>query len=285
MTDVLNLRFNQIFLALMALSFASAFFVPPQITNAGRQRLQGLYIPVSHPAYELANWIRRKWVVEPAEDNRASDDIDQENVDLRQEVTRLQMQIERLEGLAAERQALGDLKSLCDRLTVDGTDSGMREGLIVTGPALASLQTDQTVLYSGGLAGKIDQAGSGAAHVRLLTDPGFTISGRFVRFVKSDAGMQAVRLSQALPIIQGAGNGEMIIGNLSFADVANAKLQADDWVVLSDNAFPSPVQGVRIGRIASIGHLKQAPWFAEIRLQPESGLQHLSDVWVLTHMQ
>lgn len=265
----------------MSLSFISAFIVPQRLTDLSRVELEGLFIPVSRPTYHIANWLRRKWSHDQPEDVRPSDQIVQENLMLRQEVTRLQMEVERLQGLASERQNLGDLQSLCDHFTVAGTDSGNRDALMLEG-STASVKPDQPVLYGGGLAGKIDRVGVGSAHVRLVTDTGFTVSGRFVRFVKSDAGIQAQRISQLLPIVQGTGGGQMVIVNLPLQDVADAKLQTDDWLVLSDNSWPAAIQGIRLGKIASIEKSRRAALFAEIHLAPESGLMRLNDVWVMT---
>lgn len=266
----------------MALSFLSAFAAPARLTEMRSVPLEGLLVPISRPAYHLATWLRGRLVRTEPEDQRSAEAIQQENLELRQEISRLQMEIERLEALAAERQNLGDLKSLCDRFPVAGTDSGDRDGLTLGGVP-AEVQTDQPVLYGGGLAGRVDRVDEGVAHVRLVTDAGFIVSGQFVRFVKqSDGSVQAVRVSQLLPIVQGAGGGQMLIANLPLQDVTDAQLQPDDWVVLSDNTWPTAIQGIRVGRVASIRRAQKAALFAEIKLEPESGLMRLADVWVMT---
>jgi cell shape-determining protein MreC len=279
---VFQLRFNQVFFGLMALSFLSAFAAPARLTEMQRVPLDGLLVPISGPTHHLATWLRTRLVRTPPEDQRSVDAIRQENLELRQEIARLQMEVERLGALAAERQNLGDLKSLCDRFSVAGTDSGSRDGLILSGVS-AEVKTDQPVLYGGGLAGRIDRAGEGVAHVRLVTDAGFVVSGQFVRFVKqSDGSVQAVRVSQLLPIVQGAGGGQMVIANLPLQEVTDAQVQPDDWVVLSDNTWPAAIQGIRVGRVASVRRAQKAALFAEIKLEPESGLMRLGDVWVMT---
>jgi cell shape-determining protein MreC len=279
---VFQLRFNQVFFALMALSFLSAFVAPARLTELQRVPLEGLLVPISRPTYHIATWLRGRLVRTPPEDSRSFDAIRQENLELRQEISRLQMEVERLGALAAERQNLGDLKSLCDRFPVAGTDSGDRDGLILSGIS-AAVKEQQPVLYGGGLAGTVDRAGEGVAHVRLVTDAGFVVSGQFVRFVKQpDGTVQVVRVSQLLPIVQGAGGGQMVIANLPLQDVTSAQLQPDDWVVLSDNTWPAAIQGIRVGRIASIKRAQRAALFAEIKLEPESGLMRLGDVWVMT---
>jgi cell shape-determining protein MreC len=266
----------------MSLSFLCAFVAPTRFSEMREVPLEALLVPISRPSYHIATWLRRRLVRTEPEDQRSIDAIRQENLELKQEVSRLQMEVDRLGALAAERQALGDLKSLCDRFSVAGTDSGDRDGLTLSGVSSA-VATDQAVLYGGGLAGRIDRAGEGVAHVRLITDPGFIVSGQFVRFVKQpDGSVQATRISQLLPIVQGNGAGQMVIENLALQDVKSAQIQPDDWVVLSDSAWPTAIQGIRVGRVASIRRAQKAALFAEIKLEPEAGLMRLADVWVMT---
>ncbi len=266
----------------MGLSFLCAFAAPTRFSEIRRVPLDALLVPISSPSYHIATWLRRRLVRTEPEDQRSLDAIREENLELKQEVSRLQMEVDRLGALANERQALGDLKSLCDRFAVAGTDSGNRDGLTLSG-INSQVQTDDAVLYGGGLAGRIDRAGEGVAHVRLITDSGFVVSGEFVRFEKQpDGTLQAVKISQLLPIIQGDGGGQMLIANLPLQDVKNAQIQPDDWVVLSDNLWPTSIQGIRVGRVASIRRAQKAALFAEIRLEPEAGLMRLADVWVMT---
>jgi cell shape-determining protein MreC len=279
---VFNLRFNQVFFALMSLSFLCAFVAPAKFSEMREVPLDALLIPISSPSHHIATWLRSKFERPEPEDQRSLDDIRQENLELKEEVSRLQMEVDRLGALASERQALGDLKSLCQRFPVAGTDSGNRDGLTLSGVS-SQVSSDQPVLYSGGLAGRIDRAGEGVAHVRLITDPGFVVSGEFVRFEKQNDGtVQAIRISELLPIVQGAGGGQMVIQNLPLQDVKSAQIQPDDWVVLSDNMWPTAIQGIRVGRVASVGRAQKAALFAEIKLQPESGLMRVPDVWVMT---
>jgi hypothetical protein len=135
------------------------------------------------------------------------------------------------------------------------------------------------------VAGRIDRVGVTGAHVQLVTDIGFTATGRFVRFVREGDRVQAVGVAeQLLPIVivQGAGRGEMAITNLPMQQVIDAGIKQDDWIVLADNNWPDAVQNMRLGRVASIGRSKRAILYAEIRLYPETGLLRLNDVWVMT---
>ena len=276
----MSLKFNHIFLMLMSLSFLCAFVIPARLSDLGRVNLQALFIPISRPTYHFSTWIRGQVNPAPAsDDHRADDDVKAENEELRQQVTQLQAQIESLKSLAGEKKTLGQGQSSYDRFEVSGTDSASREGLLLGG-SLAGVAVNQPVAYSGGLAGKIDRVNIGSAHVRLITDPGFTQSAIFVRFVQTNSGVEARRVSDLLPIVQGDGAGKMSITNLSIADVTKAGLEAGDWLI-TDESLPVSARGLRIGKIASIAKWTKAPLFAEIQLKPETGLMSLTNVYVM----
>jgi hypothetical protein len=101
-----------------------------------------------------------------------------------------------------------------------------------------------------------------------------------VRFLNSDGAVKEVQVSDFVPIIQGTGRGDMVVGNLPFEDVAKV-LRVNDWVALADEAWPAAVQGMHVGRIVSIGRLERQPLFAEIHVLPATDLTRLRDVWVL----
>jgi cell shape-determining protein MreC len=277
---VSRLHFNQVFFGLMSLALISAFVAPPRISDVSRIQIEGLFIPISRPAYRLANWARSKLVREEPADARPDQAIAAENLALKQEVSRMQMQIERLSALAGERKQLGKFEDLCDRFTVNSADSGNR-GSLALGGVLAGLHKEQPVLYSAGLVGWIDSAGVGGARVRLITDGGFTVTGRFVRFQNADGNVKEMQVSDFVPIVQGSGRGDMVIGNLPFGDVSKT-LRTNDWVVLADEVWPATVQGMHLGRIVSIARLERQPLFAEIHVLPATDLTRLRDVWVLT---
>jgi cell shape-determining protein MreC len=277
--DVSRLHFNQVFFGLMSLALLSAFVAPPRISDVSRIQIEGLFIPISRPAYHLANWVRGRLVREAPADARPDQAIIDENLALKQQVSRLQMQIEHLSALAGERKQLGKFEDLCDRYTVNSADSGNR-GSLALGGILTGLHKEQPVLYSAGLVGWIDSAGVAGARVRLITDAGFTVTGRFVRFLGADGSIKEVQVSDFVPIVAGTGLGDMVIGNLPYDDVSKT-LHVNDWVVLADEVWPSAVQGMHLGRIVSIGRLERQPLFAEIHVVPASDLTRLRDVWVL----
>lgn len=277
------LRFSQTFFALMALSFLSAFVLPPRFTDLGRTPFETLLIPISRPSYRIANAIRGHFVHESAEDTRPDQAIEQENLVLKQQVQIMSAEIERLAQRADERERLGGFESLCGRFEVAGTDSDNREGLTITGSGLSAVRVDEPVLSSGtviDLIGRIDRVGALAAHAVLVTNAGFTVTGHFFSV---SPGSGAVENKNLLPIVQGEGDGNMVIDNLSFQQLGDS-VHAGDWVVLSDNRWPQ-LHGVRVGRIASISPLPRQTLFAEIRLAQEPDLMHLNDVWVMTRQQ
>jgi rod shape-determining protein MreC len=276
-----GVRFNQVFFGLMALSFLCAFVLPPKLTDIGRTQFSALLIPLSRPSYRLANAIRNHFQPPQAQDTRPVETIEQENVALKQQIQRLSSEIEQLRRRAGERESLGNLESLCERFSVTGADGDNREGLTIGG-ILGDVRINQPVLSSGTVVdviGRINREGSVAAHVQLVTDAGFTVTGHFVSYSLASGAQENGDL---LAIARGHGGGAMEIDNLFMEDVRKAHVQMGDWVVLRDETWPAAVQGVRIGRVASIEPLNKENLFAEIKLAPETSLMYLNDVWVMT---
>jgi cell shape-determining protein MreC len=276
------LRFSQTFFGLMALSFLSAFILPQRMTDVGRTGFESLLIPISRPTYHLANTIRGHFVREQPQDTRPAQNIERENLVLKQQVQLMAAQIERLEQRAGERERLGGFERLCGRFEVAGTDSDNGDGLTITGSGLSAVHVDQPVLSSGVVAdliGRIDRVGDLAAHVLMVTDAGFTVTGHF--YSVSSSGAQENKDLQA--IVRGLGRGKMVIDTLSFRQLGDS-VHVGDWVVLSDDRWPQ-LRGVRIGRVASIDPLHRQTLFAEIRLAPETDRIHLNAVWVMTRQQ
>jgi cell shape-determining protein MreC len=276
-------QFKQVFTGLMALSLLSAFVLPPHATEIGRSPFQTLLIPISRPTYKLANAIRGRFETKPVEDTRSSAAIEQENLALKQQVQRLNVEIEQLEQRAAERASLGGFETYCERFVVDGGDTNGRDGISIAGTKIGDLKENQPVLSSGGVIdfiGRVTAIHGMAAHVRLVTDVGFTVTGHFVSFSTSSGAQENPAL---LAIVTGHGLGQMAITNLHGDEVKHEGIQPGDWVILRDETWPHGLQGVRIGKIASIQPLAKQPLFADIELVPEEDYVHLNDVWVMTH--
>lgn len=278
-----SLRFNHVFLTLLILSGVSAFIIPRRFTDAVRAQVQGVFSPVSRPARMTAGWIQQRVAPRETADHRSQEAIGQENQRLQVEVAHLTEQLKALQKLNADRDAMGPLRSLCTAVAVIGGDAGMRQSLALAGSQLGEVRGGQPVLYPGGVAGRIDRAGAGAAQVRLITDVGFRMTGHFGRFQESKDGRIAfARIALPAALVEGIGNGIMVIRNLTMKDIASAELAENDWVVLDDADWPIHVQGQLLGRIISIKSRSQAPLFAEIRLAPAANLLALREVMVLT---
>jgi cell shape-determining protein MreC len=278
-------KFKQVFFGLMMLSLLSAFALPRRATDLNGTSLQTLLIPISRPTYRIANAIRGHFETQPIEDTRDTRDIQRENLALKQQIETMSNEIDHLQQRAGERASLGGFEAFCDRFEVTAADTGVHEAITITGSGISNLRTDQPVLSSGSviaLIGRISRAGEMAAQVRLVTDPGFTVTGHFVTYSAASGATENKNLTA---IVTGRGKGSMVIDNLSMDDVRNTSLQPGDWVVLSDDAWPRDLQGVRIGQIASIEPLPSQTLFADIRLVPEQNLNNLNDVWVMTHQR
>ena len=273
-------QFNRVYATLLGGAFLCAFVLPSSLTDPARLHLAGLFNPLSSPVRHIAAAIDRPLTPSAAVDPRGTDDLARENDELRQEIARLQADVDRLQKLEAERQELGDLKAQCVRVAVAGNDSGGRDALLLAASTIGPLDQDAPVLYSGGLAGRLD-ARLGGARVRLLTDDGVAMTGAFIRFVDSGGTIVATRLTAPTPLVRGLGHGELAIVGMKWTDAATAGIREGDWVVLSDPDWPQAVQGTRLGRVVSCERSRQTQLFADIRLQPEADLSRLADVWVL----
>ena len=165
---------------------------------------------------------------------------------------------------------------------MSGADSDGRDGITVGGTKVDELHENQPVLSSGGvtdLIGRITAVRGMAAHVRLVTDAGFTVTGAFVSFSATSGAQENQHL---LAIVTGEGLGMMAVDNLHADEVKNEGIRPGDWVVLHDDTWPVGLREVRIGRVASIQPLAKQPLFADIQLVPEEDLAHLNNVWVMT---
>lgn len=269
-------RFKPVFFALMSGAFLCAFVLPERLTDSARLHAAGIFNPISLPIRRLAQAIQRPFERPQYADWRSADSISTENDELRQEIARLTANVDRLQRLEDERQNLGDLKSLCVRAAVAGGDAGGRDGLLLSVPSAKPVHQDDPVLYSGGLAGRL-QVATGAARVRLITDEGFAVTGAFIRFTDSGA---MTTISAPTPLVRGLGHGQLAIVGMKFSDYRSAGLHEGDWVVLDDPQWPPAVQGIRLGRISWAHELRGNPLFADIRLSTQADLTRLGDVWV-----
>jgi cell shape-determining protein MreC len=281
----------RLFVALMALSFLSAFVLPPRYTTPVRTQVQGLFSPVSRPTRAIAGALYRR-----ANPDRPTDDgspqqpretavVLAENHELRAQLAALEVKFDELSRLNADRQMVGDIFSLCRPATVTGVDSsGVRETLKITG--VGSNAAGRPVIHGHDLVGRVQAAGLTGAEVRLLTDPGFGFTAKFARYVPDGAGRLRLEIVEPLhPLVQGIGHGSMAIrSTVTMQQVADLHLAVGDLVVLQDREgkdWPDNVQGLCAGRVASIASQANAPIFADIRVEPTTDLLRLNEVMVV----
>jgi cell shape-determining protein MreC len=274
-------RFNHVFLSLMSLAFVCAFVLPQELLNPARLNTAGLFNPLSYPLRRLTLAVTGPFVHRDALPTTSSpQSLSEENDQLRQQIVQLQATVDRLQKLEAEREKLGDLKALCVRVPVSGGDAGGRDDLILSVPSGVRLADGEAVLYSGGLAGRLEWSPAGS-RVRLITDDGLAVTAAFIRFVETNGVVNAVRLNGPAPLVQGQGHGRLEVAGMKWSDCQAAGLAAGDWLILDDSQWPKAVQGVRLGRIVRIEPRRTAPLFADIRLATDADLTRLPDVWVL----
>src|SRR5581483_11715413 len=198
------IRINHLFYGLMALTGLCAFIIPQRHTDPFRVHIQGLFNPISFPVRRLAGRVYvRVAADEEKGDPRSQQAIEKENELLRRELLRLTAAVERLEKLDASWQKLGDLKSQCTHYAVAGGDSAGRDTLSLAGSSFGGLRDHMPVLHDGGLVGYVERTGLTGARVRLLSDRGFRVTGRFVRLTNIQGRIQPVNVQAVRPLVEG----------------------------------------------------------------------------------
>ena len=278
-----RIKFQHVFVGLMFLSLLSAFAIPPKYTTKVQPQVQGLFAPVARPTRAVAGWAQERLFPEKSTDQRAAEDVRDENDSLRKEVAYLQRQLDLLQERSAERDRLGPIGARCDRFHVVGSDGGTRESLSIQGSTLEGLREGKEVLYPDGVVGKVERAGVGGAQVRLITDPASKLIGSFGTFRRNSSGQtEYVPIAVRPAVVEGAGENTMLVRSLTLDEVRAAGLEVGNWVALGDDPeWPEELQGQRLGKIAKIAPRRDAPLFAEIRVEPAKNLTRLRDVMVV----
>jgi cell shape-determining protein MreC len=273
--------------------------LPARYTTPGVQQLQGLFAPASRPVRALAGWVfnrvHRQVVVDDLspEVPRAAATVYEENHQLLTELASLQIKFDQLSQLNADRQSVGDIRPFCKPATVTGAEvSGLREALTLSvGFSSAALQGRPVIRGNPSqsplpcdLVGRIVRSGPAGAQVRLVTDPGFSLTARIGRYViQPDGHLKMTYDQQIHPLVQGIGNNQMAIrSTLSMQQVRDGNIQKGDLVVLDDHEdWPLNIQGFSVGRIVSIHPQQNAPLFADVRIEPQTNLMRLTEVMVM----
>ena len=283
------MRFREVFILLLLLSFISAFFLPAGITNPARN-LQAIFYPVARPARAIGASLSERFAP-PVKDDRALTDIRAENDQLRQMVSQLSAELLELQRINADRQLVGDLRQYCTPVPVVGTDPSRREALLLKSGSMQGIAANQPVLSRKGMVGKIDRAGVGGSQVLLVTDREFRAVAEFRRFERNPQSGAAIYkpIGSTPPLLKGAGDGTMLIVNVPLketdsgdaGDQANIELvKVGDLVILNDPEWPYAA-GQWLGQVETINPLQSAPLFASITVLPMRDLASLREVQVM----
>jgi hypothetical protein len=283
------LRFNHVAVALMALSFVSAFLAPPRFTNPARSELSGIFSPISRPVRGISALIYGRFhpqvVVDDASPQlpREEQTLLEENRQLNLKLAALTIQFDNLSKLNADRHLVGDILPFCKPASVNGADSSTaRESLQITSPNM-DLTTGQPVLYAHSLLGRIVGAGLGTAQVRLITDPGFVIMCRIAQYKADDTKTLKLEWIKDLPVlVQGVGGGAMIVrSNLTMATVNDLQIRENDMLLLDDPDWPANLQGWCVGKITDISPQRKSPLLCSIQVRPLNDLLQQKEVMVM----
>jgi cell shape-determining protein MreC len=284
-TRMSAIKFHHVFAALLLLSALSAFVIPERYTAKAQPQVQSLFYPVAKPVRSVAGAIHGRLARPETKDARDSQTLLEENEQLRQEFAALSQQLEELRRINAERSKLGPIRDQCTPVAVVGNDAGGREGLLLRGSTLEGLREGQVVLFAGGVVGKIERPpGLAGAQVRLITDKGMRTGACFGRWANGEDGTVAfARLRTPAILVEGTGDGAMrVITDLTKAEVTEAKLAPNDWVVVEDPDWDPRVQTRRLGKVVHVAAKTTAPLYADIRVEPVTSLMRLREVMVVT---
>jgi cell shape-determining protein MreC len=268
-------RFNQLFALLMALGLLGSLIIPPDVTNRAKGKEEVILYPVSTPVRAIAGIFHRKYgrkELPPGETTvRKDPELAAENAELRQQVVFLNQQLEDLRLVENERKHLGKLLDYFKPVTVLGGDATPdRESLAFLPTSGIETAPGTAVMGAEGLVGRMVEG----RRVRLITDKGFTITGKFGRWEQS----QWKLLPNPKPSVRGIGNNTMRVDNLSVKEAEG--LKPEDWVVVSDTDYPAIIQERQIGQIESIRPIPGKPLFAEIIVKPRKDLRTLNEILV-----
>jgi cell shape-determining protein MreC len=278
-----RLRFQHVFVGLMALSALSAFAIPRPYTNRFYPQLAMLFAPAARPAGAIGGFIFHRLGGDRPDDPRDVGALRLENQELKATVQMLSEQLEELAQRNAEREKLGSVRELCTPIEVVGADSGTRESLSLRGSTLEGIAEGMYVLYSGGVVGQIERAGIAGAQVRLITDQDFRVRGNFGEFRRrADNQIEFAKLNAPAGLVEGAGQGTMVVRSLTMEQVRAGHVKPNDWVILAEPDWPLNLQGQPLGKVTKISPRPDAPLFAQISIEPQSNLSTLREVMVVT---
>ena len=246
------------------------------------------FVPVSHPANRFGNWLAGTLAEDPPLDPVSPDsprelrEIAEENQRLREQVVQLQGDLDLLQQIHEDREALGkDVLPRCSPLTVVGVDG---EVLQVLNRGRNELQADMKVLHYGGgskgIAGVISAVGAAGAQVRLISDPAVRVTGAFARFDETTD--KFIRIETEPPLIEGAGEGMCQVARMRREVQGGAELAVGDWALLADSDWPMELVSYRIGEVVAIEDIPDEPGFARVLIRPPVELHQVKELMVMS---
>jgi cell shape-determining protein MreC len=278
-TRMSGIRFNHVWVGLVLLAFASAFFIPQKYTNKIRN-VQGLFAPVASPTRKLALAIDRKIAKPETHDTRQLADIRAENEHLRTTLMGLNGQLDELKRINAERSKVGPLRDVSTPVKVVGSDTGTSESLSLAA-STEVLMEKMPVVYSGGLLGRIDRTSRSGSQVQLVTDRSFRATAQFVYFqTNPDGSVKSEPRNTQQALAEGDGKGMLIVHR--YPKTEADKIQIGDHLTLEDPEWPLIVQGQPLGQVIEKTERRDAALFFEIKLKPLRNLKEMPEVMVVT---
>lgn len=280
-------KFNHVFTFLLALSAAASFVIPPAYTSKALPQVQSVFAPVSIPARRVGAWFHDRVARPDPRDRRGIEDVRAENVLLRNRLTELEAQLDVERQRNVQWQKLGPLKDRCVAVEVAGGDAGPRDSLALQGSTWERVRDGAVALIPGGVAGQVQgRAGIAGAQLRLITDPGFKVRGSFVRLVPQSSAKGAALGTQPVTrrmlVLEGIGGGAMVVRPpLSMKEVLETGLTDGDIAVADERDWPVELRGHQLGSVTKIEPKRDAPGFAEVRIEPTTNLEGLREVMVL----
>jgi hypothetical protein len=277
-----QLRFNHVFISLLALSALCAFVIPMQLADVFRGKIDGILDPVASPVRRIAQAASARLggasPTDPESNVGAGSAETQREIErLRTTVTSLTLQLEEMRRVAGDRQQYGNILKYCRPFKALGGDSSWRKSLTLRGDS-HGLLVGMPVVCRQGLVGRISSVGFGSAQTRLITEKGFVVTAAFWRPAPEQKYGGILIPVQPPPLVEGRGDGVLVIANLTAEAVKAAKLAEGDLVVVDDLDLPRVVLGQTLGKIERIGRLAKEPLLAEIVVRPRANLEQLSEV-------
>ncbi len=247
-------------LLVLALVFLESLTVHPRLSVS---RVSGVVNSVLLPL-ELGTHSAVQWVSGAVYAVSGAFSAEQQNAQLRIQVSRLQSQVASLQAVQGQNQRLKQLLNLREKTlkkfhtlaapVVGRSPVNWLDQIVIAAGSGQGVKYDDPVLSYGGLVGRVIAVGSQSATVMLLPDPESAIGAMVAR--SGDAGVLE-------------GNGEAATLKMQFF-AAGANVRRGDLIVTSglDGTLPA---GVPIGRVTSVG-------------QGDFGLVHQADVAPLANL-